>query len=138
MIELLAAWEEGWLQPDTEAFIWRQLCNAFDVDKCMAVPRRIPVRTSVFQYDCIQDALGESTCEPIYLMPAKTVKGDNLATFEHPENACYIFGRAGENNKRHMQEGDRAVTIYSPKNVDIFAVNAAAIVLYDRMVKHVR
>jgi hypothetical protein len=37
-----------------------------------------------------------------------------------------------------MQEGDRAVTIYSPKNVDIFAVNAAAIVLYDRMVKHVR
>lgn len=136
MIELLALWEEGWLQPDTEAFIWRQLCQAFDVDRCMAVPRRIPARTSVIQYDSVEEAVATSDCELVYLQPERTHQGTRLEEFHHPANACYIFGRAGDNNMRHIKpKTDQIVTIYTPKKVDCFAMNIATVVLYDRMVK---
>jgi len=135
MIELLALWEEGWLEPRTEAFMWRQMCHAFKVDRCMAVPQRLPARTSILQFDSAEEAIATSECEMVYLMPENTIRGVNLEQFVHPKNACYVFGRAGDSNKRHVKDGEHVVTVYTPEAVDFFAMNVAAIVLYDRMKK---
>jgi len=132
MIELLVLWEDGWLPPDTEAFMWRQLRHAYDVDRIIAVPQSLSPTLSVDQYDSMEAALAAVESTRVYLQPSATVEGINLLDYTHPEQACYIFGRSAENNLRFMREEDHVVTIYTPNPVDIFAVNAAAIVLQDR------
>lgn len=124
-------WEKGWLTPKTELFMWRQLCAAFQVDQLFMVPKLLRERTSVTQFDTMDDALAAACGETIFLEPKE---GDDMATFEHPENAVYVLGNAWMGN---AQREGRKVRIVTQKPVDMFAINAASIALYDRSVKHV-
>lgn len=127
IITLVALLEHGWLDAKVEKFMWRQMKNAFDVDAVYYIDRR----------ESIDAVLQVVTGKRVYLQPEATYSGTRLEAYEHPEDACYIFGRAGDNNMRHVEQGDDIVTVFTPKPVDAFAMNIAAMVLYDRMVKHV-
>jgi len=107
--------------------MWKQLCNAFDVDRLVMIPRLLPARTSVDQYDTLNEALQSCDGSIVALEPSG---GAMLSDFEHPQKAVYVFGNAQTSNKHLDCE---QVRINTPTMTDIFAVNAAAIVLADRL-----
>lgn len=137
MIELLYLWERGWLDSATEGFIWKQLGAAFDVDRIMAAPLVTGGPGKVEQFESVDQALATTTSRRVWLMPPGTHEGEDLATYRHPEDAVYIFGNASDDNLRHSSIADDLVSVYTARQVDVFGFNAAAIALYDRMVKRV-
>lgn len=125
-VTVVGMWEHGWLDPKIELFMFRQLCAAYDVDRLVMVPQMLSDRTSVDQYDTIEEAL--DTCEGtiVYLEP----EGEEmLHDFKHPKDAVYILGKAMISNKH--REGVK-VRIDTPNMTDMFAINAAAITLESR------
>ena len=126
MVTLVGFWEYGWLEPKVELFMFRQLCAAYKVDRLVMIPTLLGPRTSVDQYDTLEEALESCSGERIFLEPSGS---EHLDTFDHPEDAVYIFGKAMISN-RH-EEG-KMVRINTPSMTDMFAVNAAAIVLDNR------
>lgn len=123
---LFALRERGWLDERVEKAVWRQLKGAY----------REP-----FELFDSKDELAEALSaldEPrVFLMPEATRRGIDLGQFDHPEPAVYIFGNAYDSLLSLPNGADRIVTVYTPKLVDLFAVNIAAIVLHDREQKRV-
>ena len=130
-VTLLGLWESGWLEPKVEAFMWRQLASAFAVDELALCPEKLAPRTSLRQFNSVGDALRELKGTRVFLDPNE---GESLADFVHPQEAVYIFGRAGDDNRRWAKDAT-FVRIVTPAPVDFFALHAAAIVLYDRETK---
>lgn len=126
MTTIVGFWEYGWLDPKIELFMFRQLCAAYNVDRLIMIPTMLSKRTSVDQYDTIEEALATCEGEVVLLEPTGDV---NLDEFNHPKDAVYIFGKAMISNKN--QQGVK-VRINTPAKTDMFAVNAAAIVLESR------
>jgi len=126
MITLVGTWEHGWLDPKVELFMFRQLCAAYNVDRLVMVPKMLGRRTSVDQYDTIEEAIASCDGDIVLMEP----NGDiSLGDFKHPKKATYVFGKAMISNRN--QEGIK-VRIDTPSKTDMFAVNAAAIVLESR------
>jgi hypothetical protein len=91
------------------------------------VPPLLSKRDSVDQYDSIEEALESCEGQRVILEP----KGDvMLHNFEHPSQVVYIFGNAWRDNQRI--DGVK-VRIDTPTMTDMFAINAAAIVLASRL-----
>jgi len=118
MVTLLALWERGWFDLKVESFMWRQLANAYDVEHRLC--------EAILDFGGLQG-------ERVFLDP---FKGESLDEFEHPEDVVYVFGKAEDNNHRHIQHTDGVVRICTPKPCDLFAIQAAAIVLDDRRRKY--
>ena len=130
-VTLLGLWESGWLEPKVEAFLWRQLVSAYAVDELVLCPQLLAPRTNLEQFNSVGDALPQLHGEHVLLDPNE---GESLADFVHPQEAVYIFGRAGDDNRRWAKDAT-FVRIVTPAPVDFFALHAAAIVLYDRETK---
>lgn len=136
MITLVSLWESGWLDQSVEAFMWRQLVEAFGVDRLIFCPEALERRKRPEQFPDLDAALADTEGTPVYLIPQH---GQALQLFEHPEDAVYIFGNACQSNINNARrDGTIIVQVPTPKPVDFFAVNAAAMVLYDRMMKSER
>ena len=127
MITLVGMWEYGWLDPKVELFMFRQLCAAYGVDRLVMVPEMLAARTSVDQYPTIEEALDSCEGEVVFLEPSGDV---SLKDFKHPKDAVYVFGKAMISNKH--REGTK-LRIETPNATDMFAINAASIVLADRL-----
>ncbi len=80
-------------------------------------------------------ALENDPGERVFLYPEATVAGESLTDFEHPEDAVYLFGNAFDSLRSLRRATDPMVTVYTARQVDVFACNVAAIVLFDRMRK---
>jgi hypothetical protein len=116
--------ERGWLQPDVENFIWKQLRHAFGAE------------VRLFDgSDTLMPALNNEPGTRVFLFPEATHAGETLDGFMHPPDAVYIFGNAFDSLRSLRRATDPAVTVYTAKQVDVFACNIAAIVLHDRMRK---
>lgn len=127
MITLVGRWEKDWLEYRVELFIWKQLCAAFKVDRLIMVGKTGNPRITIDQYDTMEDALASCSGTFVFLEP----KGDiNLSDFTHPTDAIYVFGNAMNHN---LQYDGSKVRINTPTTTDMFAFNAAAIVLADRL-----
>lgn len=113
MVTLLGVYESGWLDNKTERFIWKQLRHAYGVDQ-------------VILTDNIEDALPSLEGEVVLLEPTGDVL---LHELHHPKDVVYVFGNAMNHNLKH--EGVK-VRIDTPTMTDMFAFNAAAIVLESR------
>jgi hypothetical protein len=135
MITLVGRWETGWLAPDVEAFIWRQLAVAYAVDRVIMVPNPSP-RGAIESADSVELALESCVGTRVFLIPEQTIAGTALSTYQHPADAVYIFGNGTNGNAHLVRPEDDVVTIYTPAEVDFFAVNAAAIALHDRTLKY--
>jgi len=128
VITFVGHWEKDWLAPKVELFMWRQLKAAYHVERLVMVPRLLGKRTSVDEFETMDEALADCAGSFVLLEPT----GDTtLAEFSHPEDAVYIFGKAGTNNLKFSGVAD-TVRIVTPSSVDMFAINAAAIVLAHR------
>ena len=127
MITLVGMWEAGWLEPKIELFMWRQLCHAFEVDRLVMTPVLLGKRTSVDEYPTMEEAIDSCKGTFVIMEPRGDVM---LKNFSHPENAVYVFGNANMHNQRI--DGVK-VRIDTPKRTVMFAINAAAIVLADRL-----
>ena len=125
-VTLVGAWEKDWLNPKVEAFMWRQLCSAFTVDRLIMTPTLLSERTSVDQFDCMDTAIESAKGEIVLLEPKG---GQPLTEFKHPQDAVYVFGNAWAGN---AHRNGHKVTIVTPKPVDFFAIDAAAITLFHR------
>lgn len=60
---------------------------------------------------------------------------EELATFVHPVNACYVFGRSGQNNMLVVIPHDFSVKITTPNPISMFGSTVAGMVLWDRWSK---
>lgn len=126
MITLVGRWEHGWLDNRTEYFMWKQLCAAFAVDRLIMVDVSDNLRIPIEQYETMEEAINSCDGNIVLIEP----KGDVLLNdFKHPENAVYVFGNAMNHN---LSQDGVTVKIDTPTMTDMFACNAAAIVLADR------
>lgn len=130
MITIVGMWETGWLEPKVELFMFRQLRGAFKYDRLVMVPKLLGNRTSVDEYDTMEEALESCEGELIFMEHRGDVM---LHEFKHPQKAVYVFGNAMMHNLRFNGTN---VRIDTPEKTDMFAVNAASIVLMDRINEH--
>ena len=83
------------------------------------------------EHASIEDVVAaNSTLTPVFVDENATVE---LSDFEHPENALYIFGRAGF--APVIPEGAQSVKIVTPCPGCLWAHQACAVVLLDRFTK---
>ena len=128
-VTVVGMWEKDWLDPKTELFMFRQLKGAFGFDRLVMVPVLLSDRTSVDQYDTMEEALSSTSGKKIFLEPS----GDTtLSSFNEYEDVVYIMAKASINNQRLITEDDLSVRIDTPNDTDMFAVNAISIALYER------
>ena len=126
MITLLGRWEDGWLDNRIEYFMWKQLGHAYKVDRLVMVGISDNPRVPIDQYNSIEEAL--TTCRGTIVL-AEPKGSTSLVDFKHPEDVTYVFGNAMNHNLKH--EGV-TLRIDTPQNTDMFALNAAAIILASR------
>lgn len=82
------------------------------------------------QYDYFYDQFEKCTPVAIELRP----NSESLATFEHPENALYVFGpEDGSLSGKHLEKAHRVICIPTRHCVNLSA--AVYLVLYDRLIK---
>ena len=125
MITLIAHWEDGWLDNKTEHFMWKQLCHAYSVDRLVFVgnPDNSRIRSECF--NTVEDAIKSSKGKLFILNPnAKKTK------FRKVKDSVFLFGNAVVSNEDI--KGDH-IRIETESTADMFAINAAAIIL-DRIV----
>lgn len=98
---------------------WAEVLGAFDLRRSEEKPEMTKV--------LVQPAAG------------RWVQGDiPLPEFDHPEDAVYIFGPE-DGHLPPEEEGEYDCKVYIPQSrshVTLYAHQAAAIVLYDRLVKN--
>lgn len=126
MITLIGRWEKDWLDNRVELFIWKQLCSAYEVDRLVMVGKSKNPRITIDQYDTMEEAINSSKGEVVLLEPKGNII---LSNFIHPKDAIYVFGNAMNHNLKY---NGITVRIDTPTMTDMFAFNAAAIVLADR------
>lgn len=126
MITLVGRWEDGWLDPKVELFMFRQLKGAFKFDRLVMVPKLLGPRTNVDQYDTMEEALASCDGKKVFLEPSGTTYLEDCPT---EGNLVFVFGNALKCNQEHITEDDLKVRINTKGKTDMFAVNAASIVL---------
>lgn len=107
--------------------MWKQLCAAFNVDRLVMVGISDNTRITIDQYETVEEAIKSSGGDVILIEPKGEIM---LGDFIHPQNATYVFGNAMNHN---LKQDGITVRIDTPTNTDMFAVNAASIVLADRL-----
>lgn len=121
MVTLIIHWESGWLDSKTENFIWKQLRHAYNVDRLMFVGEPDTDRVGVEWFKTVQEAISLSKGKLFILNPAAANTG-----FTAAEDSVFLFGNAVISNSNIIGEH---VRIDTPSTTDMFAFNAAAIVL---------
>jgi hypothetical protein len=132
-------WESTWMDAErTERRLWKQTIQAFAVDRWGMCPAHGGPFTSPVQHDSLASMLAAHPGRKTFLIPpGRILRTAGLAEYEHPADAIYVFGRAGETLVQHVTDGDDVVTIFTPGSAVMFGHVALAAVLYDRLVKRV-
>ena len=127
-VTMIGHWESGWIDPDIEAFGWRQLKSAFAFERLLMCPvfPELENRTNLEQFADVDQALATCTGTVYYLEPT----GDqNIFDLPKDDAAVYVFGNA----QLGFPNRPNRVQIPTPTPTAMFAVNAAAIVLAHRL-----
>jgi len=147
MIKVAGYWDIWFSHKENEYDIcWRFMLKHFGVDQAIMLPQlnvssRIQLdhtEVELIEMDSIEDVINLN----INLVPIMIDErgATSLKTFEHPDNALYIFGRTGENamDKFDVWNG-HSVYIDSVESCNgmplLHPHQACSIVLYDRMTK---
>ena len=113
MTKVIAYRERTWLHPRTDQRQWDHLCRAFEVELQLI------------------DSWEEAVIPPNSVIVGLDEQGSvDLKDLEHLDNMVYVFGRTLMNPLE--AEYDVLVKINTPKDICLFGVTAAAIVLGDR------
>lgn len=137
-------WELSWNTPIKEAELWNLPLRDFDVSEWWMWPvsgiRHNESKVNLHERRNLETILGENDGRRVFLEPENPLRphgGVDLRTFEHPDDALYVFGSAHfDPVASHKQPGDLVVTIPTVHNKGVlWPHQCAVIVLYDRMVK---
>ena len=146
MTGLLFIWDEGWFHPNTELVLWHDLAVSFGVDLLIMIPdlKRYNYQDLKFEkYETVEEALKSHAdmtyvfLEPPDVIEREGLKGESIADFKHPDNALYIFGASNQSNIGlvDLSRGDKLVYIPTADKGQMWGIEVASIVLYDRVRK---
>jgi tRNA(Leu) C34 or U34 (ribose-2'-O)-methylase TrmL len=133
-ILLAGMWELGWNTPIKEIELWEYPLRDFGVDKLLMAPVSGIESNFVEEFNSIQDILDSYSGMSLVFVDER---GDvPLQEFKHPENALYIFGKASQSALPYKNPRDYSVVIPTIESKGmLWPHQAAALVLYDRMLK---
>jgi hypothetical protein len=145
-VGLLFIWDESWFHPYAELTLWHDLAVSYNVELLIMVP---DLRIYQFQdiklekYSTVEEGINaHPELTKVFLEPKSTADQNNipcesLSTFDHPSNALYIFGNSGRTNTGlvNLDRGDKVVYVPTLTDKQIWSVECAGIVLYDRCKK---
>lgn len=135
-VEVAGIWEVGWNAPFTESVQWEMMLNEFGIEHLNMTPiSGIAApwgnKPWITEYSSLDDVLAaKPRLTPVYLNENAQ---HPLEYFTHPEDALYVFGRASQTPA--PPDNAKVVKINTPKPGCLWAHQACAIVLYDRLQK---
>jgi hypothetical protein len=134
-IAVAGLWELGWNTPIKEIDLWEHPLKDFGVTTFYMTPVTGIFNPYVQERHGMEDILRENAHLTFVFVDERGT--EDLTTFEHPEHALYIFGRSSTSAMAAWgREGDRSLVIPTVQNSGtLWPHQAAAIVLYDRMLK---
>jgi len=136
-VRVAALWELGWNTPIKEVELWQFLCRDFDVDALYMSPVSGISGAPVRERHELVEALTESVLDGFDVVCVDERGTTSLRDFAHPETALYVFGKASQSA---MPTCGRfhGVSVRIETRLDaglLWPHQAAAILLYDRLVK---
>ena len=118
-VKVIAHYEKGWFDdPRTDRRLYDHLTRCF-------------ADTSLQMISGWDEADTEG--KTVVLLDEQGV--ESLTAFKHPENACYVVGRTGQNNLLTDIKHDVSVRIATPNNISMFGSTVIAMTLWDRWTK---
>jgi len=137
-VRIAGFWDLEWNTPIKEIDKWKFMNQDFMVNKFYMTPVSGIINPTVFEFNNFDEILHECNIDgytPVYVDERSTVP---LTTFQHPENALYIFGKARYNPVDQFKtDSDLWVRIDTPSGSPglLWGDQVAAIILYDRHLK---
>jgi len=139
-------WDEGWFAPYSELILWHDLCVAMGVDIVIMIPdlKRFNFDDITLErYSTMQEAidahpeLTKVFLEPKSIADENNIESESITTFDHPEDAMYIFGNSARSNIGlvDLDRGDKVVYVPTVVDKQIWSIQVVSIVLYDRAKK---
>lgn len=135
-VKIAGLWEFGWSCPIQEESYWTYPLRDFGVaELCMCPISGIQKDNQIplVEYNDIGEVL---TANPDLTRVFVDENGETpLCTFVHPQNAIYIFGKAGQSPMAtYKQDGDLSIVIPTRQNLGLLWPHQAAVmVMYHRM-----
>lgn len=133
-VEVAGTWEFGWSAPKTEFDLWWGVMCSYGIPLLHMTP------CSGFQHKMLMEHNGWDemmfrTWTDVELTPVFVHEeaDTELADFEHPENALYVFGRANFHAFSVYGQDHKAVRIDCPKLGMLWPHQALAIVMDHRL-----
>lgn len=115
-VKLIAYYEHGWFDNQTtDRRLYDHLARCFEDTKLQMIER----------WD-------EADTEGKTVIILAQDGAEELKTFVHPAEACYVFGRSGQNDMLVAIPHDISVKITTPNPISMFGSTVAGMVLWDR------
>lgn len=146
MVKVLGHWEIGYMTPIQEQYYWSWVLREFHIQEWLMVPvsgirHYQEGHVHLKEFKDFKEALDScDTLQRVFLEPRTSHQNpetDWLHEFNHPEHCVYVFGSAHFNPAlANVREQDSVVSVRTLDNRgSLWANQALAITLYDRMVK---
>lgn len=135
MIKVVGLWELGWNTPIMEYELWVHLLKDFGVDEWVMSPVSGINKPNITEVPDIMEFINDEVSVVFVEEEGET----DLADFIHPTNATYVLGKSGFSAWKSLGKKGISVRISTPTRMGgLWAHQAIAIVLYDRVMKNDR
>lgn len=143
-VKVAGLWELSWNTPLVESWLWSFVLREFGVKEWAMHPVTGIMHTDAWSGDLIlteYNNIGEMIEEfsGDFVRVFIDEKGATpLSEFEHPENAVYFFGKAGQTPLYRKRPEDSSVKLMTAINTGtLWPHQCLVTVLHDRLVKNV-
>jgi hypothetical protein len=131
MIRIAGIWDYSWNFPAHEISQWEVLVREFNAERLYMTPITGIVNNVLDEKKSIQDVVND--CKgftPVFVAENGT---NDLVSYEHPENALYIFGRTNYSPFNDMIDQGESIKVITPTNQGLLlSPIIAGIILQDR------
>ena len=129
MITIIARWDRGWNIPKSEAFIFRQVAEAYNCGRVIFVGPIQEGIAKVEQFEQMEDALASAEGERVFLEPT----GEKTLNDIPEGDIILILGSTTMHNLRESKPEERyRFKMANPDSKAIFAITAVGIALAHR------
>jgi hypothetical protein len=129
-VEVAGTWELGWSAPKTEMDLWWSVMRTYEIPFLHMTPVTGLRHKMLMEHDSFEDMVAATDLTPVFVDENAECE---LADFEHPENALYLFGKATYSPFSNLSDGKQALHIKAPKPGMLWPHQCLAIVMNDRV-----
>lgn len=136
-VALVGAWESGFSYPLLEAEHWRYLVQGWGVSDWVMTPITGILAPHLREVTHLNEEV-DSLAQTHRIVFVDEHGQSSLTEYEHPENACYVFGRVGFSPYTAWKDVYEHDSVVIPGELTpglLWSHQAAAIILYDRELK---